>query len=168
MHVNPASASPLSYDEWTAKLCQLGARYHADSIDRHAFAGWVRAQSVCDFDAIGLGFNAPQMTRTLRDTRLDDANHYYLLFQNGGQTLIDQNGRQTMLNSGEIALIDSSRPVTYGSDGQGQWLSLQLPRKSLASYLGFEPEGGSAREAKHCQLGCFGSSFQTLLAATEP
>jgi len=145
MHVDPAGPAPLSYDEWTAKLQLLGARYHPGGIDRHAFAGWVCARRICDFEAIELGCNAPRMTRTVRDARLDDANHYYLLFQCAGQLLIDQNGRQTMLNSGEIALIDSSRPVTYASDGPGQWLALHLPRKSLASYIGFEPEGGQCR-----------------------
>lgn len=32
-------ASLLSYDEWTAKMQRLGARYSADGMDRHAFAG---------------------------------------------------------------------------------------------------------------------------------
>ena len=145
MHVNSASPSPLSYDEWRAKLKLVGARYHPEGIDRHAFTGWVCARSICDFEAVELGCNAPQVRRTLRDTRLDGANHYYLLFQCAGQMLIDQNGLQTILNTGEIALIDSSRPVTYASDGTGKWLSLHLPRKSLASYLGFEPEGGQCR-----------------------
>jgi AraC family transcriptional regulator, positive regulator of tynA and feaB len=145
MHIDPASTSPLPYDEWIAKMQQLGARYCLDGIDRHAFAGWVCARSICDLEAIELGCYAPRVRRTLRDTRLDGANHYYLLFQCAGQMLVDQNGRQTMLNSGEIALIDSSRPLTYASDCPGQWISLHLPRKSLASYLGFEPEGGQCR-----------------------
>jgi AraC family transcriptional regulator, positive regulator of tynA and feaB len=145
MHINPASPWPLSYDEWIAKIQLLGARYRLDGIDRHDFAGWVGARSICDLEAVELGCNAPRIRRTLQDTRLDNANHYYLLFQCAGQMLIDQNGRQTMLNSGEIALIDSSRPLTYASDCLGCWLSLHLPRKSLASYLGFEPEGGQCR-----------------------
>jgi len=145
MHVDPARRSPLSYDEWTAKMQLLGARYRLDGVDRRAFAGWVCARSICDLEAIELGCNAPRVRRTLRDTRLDDANHYYLLLQCAGQMLIDQNGRQTMLNSGEIALVDSSRPLTYASNCAGKWLSLHLPRESLASYLGFEPEGGQCR-----------------------
>jgi AraC family transcriptional activator of tynA and feaB len=148
MHVNPTGLSPLSHEEWSAKLQLLGARYHPDGIDRHAFAGWVCARRICDFEAIEGGCNAPQISRTVRDTRLDDANHYYLLFLCAGQMLIDQNNRQTMLNSGEVALIDSSRPVTYALEGPGEWLALHLPRKLLASYLGFEPEGGQCRNGE--------------------
>lgn len=63
MHVNPTGASPLSYDEWRAKLQLLGARYHPDGIDRHAFAGSVCARRICDFEAIEGGCNAPQISR---------------------------------------------------------------------------------------------------------
>ncbi len=148
MHVDPVSPSALSYDEWREKLQLLGARYHADGIDRHAFAGWLCARSICELQAVELSCNAPRLSRTLQDTRLDGANYYYLLFQRAGQILIDHNGLRTVLNSGEIALIDASRPVTYAPDGQGPWLSLHLPRKSLASYLGFEPEGGQCRNGE--------------------
>jgi hypothetical protein len=34
MHVNPTGPSPLSYDEWRAKLELLGARYHPTGVDR--------------------------------------------------------------------------------------------------------------------------------------
>jgi len=148
MHVNPASPSSLSYDEWGAKMELLGARYHLGGIDRRSFTGWICARSICDFEAIELGCNATQVRRTLRDARLDNADHYYLLFQRDGRMLIDQNGMQTMLKSGEIALIDSSRPLAYAADGAGQWTSLQLPRKALASYLGFEPQGGQCRSGE--------------------
>ena len=47
MHDDLTGPSPLSYDEWRAKLELLGARYHPTGVDRHAFlAGCVRAGSV--------------------------------------------------------------------------------------------------------------------------
>lgn len=148
MQVDLASPSPLSYDEWRAKLELLGARYHPTGVDRRTFAGWMCARRLCDFEAIELGCNAPQINRTVRDTRVDDAHHYYLLFQRAGRMLIDHNNRQTMLNSGDVALVDSARPVTYVCDGPGQWFALHLPRKWLTSYLGFEPEGGQCRSSE--------------------
>jgi AraC family transcriptional regulator, positive regulator of tynA and feaB len=148
MHVNPVGPSAMPHDEWKAKLELLGARYHPNGIDRQAFAGWICARTICELKAIELGCNAPQIMRTLRDTRLDNANHYYLLFQRAGRMKINQNGRHTMLHSGGVALIDSSRPVTYASEGLGQWLSLRLPRKSLVSHLGLEPEGGQCRNGE--------------------
>ncbi len=51
------------------------------------------------------------------------------------------------LGAGDIALIDSTLPVTYLVDGhEGQWLSLVLPRKSFISILGAEPRRCASRQ----------------------
>jgi len=116
MHVNPVSLPSLSYDEWNAKLQLFGARYRADGIDRHAFSGWICARCICNLEAIELRCNAPQIRRTLQDARRDGANHYYVLLQRAGQMLMDQNGQQMMLNSGEVSLIEgfSETPLRGG------------------------------------------------------
>jgi AraC family transcriptional activator of tynA and feaB len=57
-----------------------------------------------------------------------------------------QNDQAVALNVGDIALVDSARPVTYlSAETPGQWLALRFPRKSLVSHLGSEPGGGSRR-----------------------
>ena len=38
---------------------------------------------------------------------------------------------------------NSTRPVTFVGVQQAQWLGLQLPRQTLVSHLGFEPQGGT-------------------------
>ncbi|MGB9317301.1 MAG: hypothetical protein WCB62_20080, partial [Pseudolabrys sp.] len=50
---------------------------------------------------------------------------------------------------GDVALVDAARPVTYSADKGDQWntVSLSLPRQSLVSYLGFEPQGGLYRSS---------------------
>ena len=48
---------------------------------------------------------------------------------------------------GDLAFIDSARPVTYLNDGNEEWLVLQLPRQRLISALGFEPRGGLGRHS---------------------
>jgi AraC-like DNA-binding protein len=58
-----------------------------------------------------------------------------------GQSRTIQNGSTIELAVGDVALVDAARPVTYVTEaGSGQWWrSLQLPRRSLVSHLGFEP-----------------------------
>jgi AraC-like DNA-binding protein len=69
--------------------------------------------------------------------------HYYAVFQLAGRSTMMQNDRITELTVGDVALVDSTRPVTYVSENRpGRWLSLHLPRQSLISHLGLEPEGG--------------------------
>jgi AraC-like DNA-binding protein len=135
-----------THEEWRDLLCSLGARYHPEGIDPRTFAGWVHGRNICGFEAIDLSCNAPRVERTLRDVHLDGVEHYYALFQLSGQSKINQNDQAVVLDVGGVALVDSSRPVTYLSEKTpAHWLSLHLPRKSLVSHLGSEPQGGLCR-----------------------
>jgi AraC-like DNA-binding protein len=64
---------------------------------------------------------------------------------------IDQTARLTV---GDVALVDTARPVTYLSRFKNaEWLMFRLPRKSLRTHLGFEPLGGvSARGTRISRL----------------
>jgi AraC-like DNA-binding protein len=52
-----------------------------------------------------------------------------------------QNDEVMQLAVGDVALLDAARPAACFADGS-QWLRLQLPRQSLVSHLGCEPQGG--------------------------
>jgi AraC family transcriptional regulator, positive regulator of tynA and feaB len=55
------------------------------------------------------------------------------------------NDQAVRLATGDVALVDAALPVTYSADSQdAPWntVSLNLPRQTLISHLGFEPEGG--------------------------
>jgi AraC-like DNA-binding protein len=108
-----------------------------------AFAGRARPRSLCGFVAMDLSCNAHRVERTQRDVRLDGVDHCYAVFQVAGHSTMSQNDRPVQLAAGDVALVDSARPVTYVSEERyGQWFSLQLPRRSLISHLGFEPQNG--------------------------
>jgi AraC family transcriptional regulator, positive regulator of tynA and feaB len=145
MLVSQVRRPPLTYNEWQGKLQMLGARYQLRGIDGGNFRGWLGERNICGFEAIDLSCNATRFERTRQDTSLDKINHYYLLFQRTGQMQLEQNNRTSVLNTGDVALIDSSRPITYLSRPPHEWLSLHLDRKSLVSHLGFEPQGGQSR-----------------------
>jgi hypothetical protein len=101
-----------------------------------AFIGRARSRSLYGFVAIDLGCNAHRVERTQRDVRLDGVNHYFVLFQVAGGSTIIQNDRVVQLTVGDAALVESARPGTHVSEERcGQWISLQLPRQSLASHL---------------------------------
>jgi AraC-like DNA-binding protein len=75
--------------------------------------------------------------------------HYYAVFQLAGRSTLIQNDRVTPLTVGDVALVDSARPVTYHSENRpGRWLSLHLPRQLLVPHLGLEPEGGLCRRGE--------------------
>jgi AraC-like DNA-binding protein len=139
--------TPLpDFEAWKALLRTICGRYSPEGIEPDAFLGWVRPMNICGIAAVDIGWNAHRVERTHRDTRLDGIEYYYALFQLSGKSAMTQNDRAVQLAVGDVALVDAARPVTYFStETSARWLSLRLPRQSLVSHLGFEPQGGSCR-----------------------
>jgi AraC family transcriptional activator of tynA and feaB len=142
MHANAdlLSASELNYEQWRDALRPNWGLYTPH--DPKTFVGRVRSQSICGFNAANISNNVGCCERAQEDVRLDGVDHFYAVFQTAGRSTILQNDRTATLAVGDVALIDSARPVTYLNDGREQWLSLQLPRQPLVSHLGVEPQGG--------------------------
>jgi AraC-like DNA-binding protein len=112
-------------------------------METRAFTGKARPRSLWGLVGIDLGCNAHRVERRQRDIRLDGVDHYFALFQIAGRSTIIQNDRTVQLAAGDVALVDSGRPGTYVcEDNCAQWFSLQLPRRSLMSHLGFDLPGG--------------------------
>jgi AraC family transcriptional activator of tynA and feaB len=138
----------LDYESWRETLRPDWGRYNAEVVEPKTFAGRARPRSLCGFVAIDLSCNAHRVQRTQGDVRLDGVDHYFVLFQVAGGSTIIQNDQAVQLTMGDAALVDSARPGTYVSDDRcGQWISLQLPRRSLVSHLGVDLRGGIMRRA---------------------
>ena len=139
-----SSAMPrLGYEEWRAVIRSVAGHYSPEVIDPADFAGRVCTERMYGFDAFYVDHNAHRVHRTERDVRLDGVEAYHIVLQVVGQSTILQNDQEVTLDVGDVALVDSTRAMTYVNDGYAQWLSVQLPRQSLVSHLGFEPQGGS-------------------------
>jgi AraC family transcriptional regulator, positive regulator of tynA and feaB len=135
----------LDYEAWRDLLRSKAGRYYSEATEPEAFTGWVRPVSVRGFTALDIGCNAPRVERTCRDVRLDGADHYFAVFQVGGQLAMTHNDQAVRFTAGDVALVDAARPVTYIAENNASpWntLSVSLPRQSLVSHLGFEPQGG--------------------------
>jgi AraC family transcriptional activator of tynA and feaB len=136
----------LDFEAWSALLRRICGRYSPEGVEPNAFVGWALALNVYGLAAMDIGWNARRVERTQRDVRLDGVEHYYALFQVSGKSVMTQNDQTVQLAAGDVVLVDAARPVTYfRNDISAQWLSLRLPRRSLISHLGFEPQGGSCR-----------------------
>jgi AraC family transcriptional activator of tynA and feaB len=134
------STPELNYEQWRDGLRPNWGLYTPD--DPKAFAGRVRSRRIWGFNASDISNNIRRCERTQRDVRLDGVDHCYAVFQIAGRSTIIQNDHAATLAVGDVAFIDSARPVAYVNDGHEQWLSLQLPRQPLVAHLGFEPQGG--------------------------
>ena len=140
----------LNLEEWAALLRSTCGGEHQVS-DPDAFAGWMRRRSVYGiaaaaikvqwgFPAVDHGGAIYRFARRRRDVHLADTDWYCALFQVAGQCALTQNEQTVQLGVGDIALMDGVRPSTRLSESGSQWLSIYLPRQSLISHLGFEPQ----------------------------
>jgi len=146
-----AGTPRLDFEAWTAFL-RTSCGNQPDVSNPGAFTGWVRPISVCGLDAAELkiecgtpptqfGRDAYKSERTQRDARLVGADYYYAVFQVAGRSMMTQNDEAVQLAVGDVALLDAARPSACFAD-DSHWLRLQLPRQSLVSHLGCEPQGG--------------------------
>jgi AraC family transcriptional activator of tynA and feaB len=145
-----ADAPQLKLDEWAALLRSTCGGDH-EVIDPNAFTGWMRRVSVygvaaaaikiqCGLAAVDHGGNTYRYERTRRDIRLADTDWYCALFSVAGRSWLAQNDHTIQLGVGDIGLLDGAKPSTRQSENGAQWLSIYLPRQSLISHLGFEPQ----------------------------
>lgn len=145
-------APSLDYDAWRDAVRTICGRYSPGGIEPGAFSGQARARDIWGFKSVDVSFNARRLERSRRDVRADAVDHYYVLFQMAGRSMVVQNDRTTELDVGDVALVDAALPTTYLAESGGHWASLQLSRRSVASHLGSEPrcpcEGRGAAAAR--------------------
>ena len=145
----------LDFEAWRALLRSNCGR-DVEVTTPNAFAGWMRPFNACGLEATSVkirwgsadcGCSDHRVERSYRDVRCDGADHYLIIFQVAGQTAMTQIDQGAQLAVGDVALVDAARPVTYLSRFRSpQWLTLRLPRKSVRSHFGFEPQGGVTRQ----------------------
>jgi AraC family transcriptional regulator, positive regulator of tynA and feaB len=133
----------VDHETWTARLSLLCGLYRPEGIKPATFTGSARTEKFCGLDAIDISGNAYRVERTNRDARLDGIDTYFATLQLDGQSTLEHNGEVINLAVGDIVLYDNARPATWISESRpGRWFSFALPRQSLTSHLGVEPEGG--------------------------
>jgi AraC-like DNA-binding protein len=139
----------MDFEAWRVQLRSLCGRYSPEGAEPHNFVGSLGTSSVWGCAAVDASCNVHLVERTNRDVRLDGMDHYYALLQLAGRTTIIQNDRVWELTVGEVALVDATRPVTHISENRlVRSLSLHLPRQSLISHLGREPESGFCKRGQ--------------------
>src|SRR5258708_34168342 len=107
------SPSQLDYDAWREMLRSMCGRYNPEGVEPDAFAGWVRPVSVCGFTALNIGCNAHRVERTCRDARLDGVDHYFAVFQAGGQSAMTHNDQAVRLAVRDVPFVDAAHSGTY-------------------------------------------------------
>jgi AraC-like DNA-binding protein len=150
------SAPDLDYDGFRTALRDDWG-WFSPAHESNSFAGKVRTRRVFGFVATDLKCNATRVERSALDIRRDDMAYFYAVVQLTGGSIVIQDDRIVEIAAGDVVLLDSTKPVLFTPAPQhrdAQWLSLQLPRRTLLSHLGFEPRGGERGCGQAARLLC--------------
>jgi AraC-like DNA-binding protein len=135
-------APALDPEAWQALLRSHCGGYNLQRGDCKLFVGTFRPRSVSGLEALDISCNAYRVDRTLTDIRRDEIDRFALFFLTSGRVTLMQNDRTTPVMVGGCALIDTARPVSYViASALAQCVTLTLPRQTVVSQLGLEPEG---------------------------
>ncbi|WP_084799571.1 helix-turn-helix domain-containing protein [Bradyrhizobium sp. Ai1a-2] len=141
-------ATEPDFETWRESLRSMCGGFRPTGIPSGTFAGWVSKVSISGLTALNIGSNAVRVERTQRDVRVDGIDHYFVVFHLAGQSAMIHNDQAVQLAASDVVLVDTTLPLAYlPSNGAAPWncVTLGLPRQSLASHLGFEPQGGIFR-----------------------
>lgn len=123
-----------TYQAWLAKINQvcghfaarpLGGDFHGE-IDT-SYAGSLKLSTVTTRNV--------NLFRTRQEIRSGNDAWFYTVFQLAGQANIEQDDRQVRLETGDMTLIDASRPCSILWQQTSRQVSLLLPRQLLESQL---------------------------------
>ncbi|MGP3591819.1 transcriptional regulator FeaR [Vagococcus sp. WN89Y] len=92
--------------------------------------------------------------RTYKEIALGHDGWFYLVFQQAGEAVMAQQDRQTVLQAGDMTLIDAALPCSFWWQDKSTQISLMLPRQLLDSPLrppGAQRLAGTQPMVQMCQ-----------------
>ena len=123
-----------NYQHWLAKINQVCGQFAARPLADN-FHGEIDASYAGDLKVSTVTARGINLYRTRQEIQRDNDAWFYTVFQLAGQATIEQDGRQAMLESGDITLIDASRPCSIIWQQTSRQASLLLPRSLLEQQL---------------------------------
>lgn len=150
--------APLPDFEARRALLRLNRGSAVEITTADAFPGWMRPLNVCGVEAGSVkiqrnsdhGYFEHGVERSYRDVRSDGADHrladrYLIVFQVAGQSTRTQIDRVVHLSVGDVAFVDTARPVDIslpsmrishrGSTSGTAFRRLRTPRKTTVTVL---------------------------------
>ena len=121
---------------WIDAVC--GTLQHVDCTLRgdEPFFGEVTCDSI---GALGVGTVASvaqSVVRSARQIERAPAELCFLAIQRRGRGYMAQDGRETVLGTGDLAFVDSNRPHELTFDGSFSQVVLKIPKQSMLQTLG--------------------------------
>lgn len=123
-----------TYQAWLAKINQVCGHFAARPLDGD-FHGEIDTSYAGSLKLSTVTTRNVNLFRTRQEIRSGNDAWFYTVFQLAGQADIEQDDRQVKLQSGDMTLIDASRPCSILWQQTSRQVSLLLPRQLLENQL---------------------------------
>ena len=128
--------------DWNARLKSVCGSFHTHTA-RDSIQGSVSMQSILGIDMARINVGPSQIVRSQQDVQRDDSTNYFLIIQRAAQAHILHQNRSTLLEPGDMVVVDSAQQSNFTYTGSGterisDQISVHIPRRML--------EGGFARK----------------------
>ncbi|MGB0834117.1 MAG: helix-turn-helix domain-containing protein [Psychrobium sp.] len=121
--------------DWNESLALSCGQYSTQLSDAASFTGCVSISKVSDIELSSIATNAHCITKCNVDEPSDSLFHYFIVLQQRGRSLFEQAGRQLILNTGDMTIMDQRLPCKLTHDGEVKHLSIHLPIHVVNDYL---------------------------------
>ncbi|MDD1780428.1 helix-turn-helix domain-containing protein [Enterovibrio sp. ZSDZ35] len=145
LRLSQTEPSLVHLDELQTQITASCGQYSLEPkhTDNPSLQGAIEPFMLSRYEAISVCMNVGQVTRSERMIRQDPGDHLYMLVQDEGRCVIEQNDKQHTLFPGDIFVVDSTQPSRFILNGNAsRQVSIHLPREEMLHRYGKAITGG--------------------------
>lgn len=120
-----------SFREWKSLVSNAFVPLHSEPVRAGAFAGSISGNQFGSVGVMEVEASAHAVRRTEGLVAAGDQPHFKLNLQISGHGILLQDGRETLLRPGELAIYDTQRPYTLMFEEEFKTLVLMFPQQRL-------------------------------------
>lgn len=126
--------STAGFDRWISDINQICGPFTAEPLETE-FYGDIRKMCGGALDMSRVNICGAQLLRGQSEIRRCATPEFFCVFQLGGESRVEQAGNCSLLNAGDIVLIDSALPFRFSYGVKSQQISLILHRPVIERTL---------------------------------
>lgn len=120
----PARTQSYALDSYQADLQSICGAFHvAPCAQDRTLLGHLSVTTLAGLDLTQVGLEGVQVARTRREIREDPGDHFFLIMQREGHSILEQNDNTARMLPGDMFLVDATRESLFR---YGDGYSLQL------------------------------------------
>lgn len=142
------------FDNWISDVNQICGPFSAERLTGEFFGG-IHKMGGGALDMSRVTICGAKLVRGRSEIRRCGVPEYFCIFQVRGSSRIEQAGNGSILQAGDIIVVDSARPFTFTFDQESQQISLILPRAIVERMLNLSGIELGVRIPSHSHIASF-------------